>query len=112
MLDDIKNFLSFNYVDKCIADKNYDQALEKLNTLAEREYKLSETIMKRALLCRKLLMTEEAYTDFTYIINNCPNKQRAYYERMKLNFEISNCYIIEKFLVKGLQKNIEYLFMF
>lgn len=90
MLDDIKNFLSFNYVDKCIADKNYDLALEKLNTLAEREYKLSETIMKRALLCRKLLMTEEAYTDFTYIINNCPNKQRAYYERMKLNFEISN----------------------
>ena len=92
MLEDIKNYLTFNYVDKCIADKNFDLALEKLNMLVEKEYKTSETLFKRAMLCRKLLMTEEAYTDLTYIIDNCESKQRAYYERMKLNFEISNFY--------------------
>ena len=92
MIEDIKNYLAFNYVDKCIADRNYDQALEKLNVLVKNEYKLSETILKRGLLCSKLLMTEDAYVDFTYIIENCENKQRAYYERMKLNFEISNFY--------------------
>ena len=92
MLDDIKNYLTFNYVDKCIGDKNYDLALEKLNSLVEQEYKLSETIFKRALLCKKLLMYEEAHADLTYIITNCKDKQRAYYERMKLNFETSNFY--------------------
>ena len=92
MLENIKDYLTFNYVDKCIADKNYDLALEKLNMLAEKEYKISETLFKRAMLCRKLLMTEDAYTDLTYIIDNCENKQRAYYERMKLNFEVSNFY--------------------
>lgn len=92
MLDDIKNYLMFNYADKCIGDKNYDLALEKLNYLVEQEYRPEETMLKRALLCRKLLMSEEAYDDLTYIINNCKNKQRAFYERMKLNFEISNFY--------------------
>lgn len=92
MLDDIKNYLMFNYVDKCISDRNYDMALEKLNSLVEQGYKPSETILKRALLCRKLLMTEDAYTDLSYIITNLENKQRAYYERMKLNFEVSNFY--------------------
>ena len=90
MLDNIKNFLTFNIVDKCITDKDYDLALEKLNLLVEREYKLQESLMKRALLCQKLLMNDEAYADLTYIIDNCENKQRAYYERMKLNFEVSN----------------------
>ena len=37
-------------------------------------------------------MTEDAYNDFTYLIDNCKNKLKAYYERMKLNFEISNYY--------------------
>lgn len=92
MLEDIKNYITFNYVDKCIADKNYDLALEKLNTLVEQGYKPSETILKRALLCNKLLMHDDAYADFTYIINYCIDKQRAYYERMKLNFEVSNFY--------------------
>ena len=92
MLDDIKNYLTFNYVDKCIGDRNYDLALDKLNLLVKEEYKPAETMMKRALLCRKLLMTEEAYADLSYIITNFENKQRAYYERMKLNFEVSNFY--------------------
>ena len=90
MLEDIKNYLTFNYVDKCIADKKYELALDKLNFLVNAEYKLSETMLKRALLCRRLLMMEDAYTDFSYIIDNCKDKQRAYYERMKLNFELSN----------------------
>ena len=92
MLDDIKNYLMFNYVDKCIGDRNYDLALEKLNYLVEQEFKPAETMFKRAMLCRKLLMSEDAYADFTYIIENFADKQRAYYERMKLNFEISNFY--------------------
>ena len=35
-------------------------------------------------------MYEDAYSDFTYIINHCVNKREAYYERLLLNFEISN----------------------
>ena len=92
MLDEIKNYLTFNYVDKCIDDKNYDLALDKLNFLVKQEYKPAETMLKRAHLCRKLLMTEEAYEDFSYIINNFTDNQRAYYERMKLNFEVNNFY--------------------
>lgn len=92
MLEDIKNYLVFNYVDKCIADKNYEIALEKLNLLVDQGYKLAETVFKRALLCKNLLMIEDAYADFTYIIKNFQNNQRAFYERMKLNFENSNFY--------------------
>ena len=47
MLDDIKNYLTFNYVDKCIGDRNYDLALDKLNLLVKEEYKPAETMMKR-----------------------------------------------------------------
>ena len=90
MLESIKNYFTFNYVDKCIGDKNYDLALKKLNWLANQGYKPADTFLKRGLLCRKLLMLEEAYSDFTYIITHCVKKQRAYYERMKLNFELSN----------------------
>lgn len=92
MLENIKNHLTFNYVDKCISDKNYDLALEKLNYLVEEGFNPSKTMLKRGILCHKLLMLDDAYADFTYIINNCVNKQRAYYERMKLNFEIGNYY--------------------
>ena len=90
MLENIKNLFTFYHAQKCIDDKNYEAALEKLNYLAEKEFKPAETFLKRGILCHKLLMQEEAYADFTYIINNCTEKQRAYYERMKLNFEISN----------------------
>lgn len=92
MLENIKNYLTLNYVDKCIGDKNYDLALEKLNSLVEAEFNPAETLLKRGILCHKLLMLEDAYADFTYIINNCVQKQRAFYERMKLNFEIGNYY--------------------
>ena len=92
MLENIKNYITFNYIDKCIGDKNYDLALEKLNYLVEEGFKPSETLLKRGILCHKLLMLDDAYSDFTYIINNCVDKQRAYYERMKLNFEIRNYY--------------------
>lgn len=92
MLEKIKNYLTFNYAEKCIINKNYDLALEKLNFLAEEGFKPSETLLKRGILCHKLLMPEEAYSDFTYIINNCIHNQKAYYERMKLNYEIGNYY--------------------
>ena len=90
MLDNIKNTMTFYYVQKCIDDKNYELALEKLNVLAEQEYKPSETFLKRGILCHKLLMTEEAYSDFTYVITHCADNQRAYFERMKLNYEVGN----------------------
>ena len=92
MLENIKNYIIYNYVDKCIRDKNYDSALEKLNYLADQDFKPADTLLKRGILCHKLLMLDEAYSDFTYIINNCVKKQRAYYERMNLNFEIANYY--------------------
>ncbi len=37
-------------------------------------------------------MFEDAYSDFTYIITHCAQKKEAYYERLYLNFEISNYY--------------------
>ena len=92
MLENIKNFFIYLYVDKCIADKKYDLALEKLNYLIDESFKPADTFIKRGLLCRKLLMLEEAYSDFTYVIEHCVKKQRAYYERMKINFELSNYY--------------------
>jgi len=90
MLENIKNLFIFYHAQKCIDDKNYDVALEKLNYLAEQEFRSDETFLKRGILCHKLLMLEDAYADFTYIIKYCVNKQRAYYERMKLNYEIGN----------------------
>jgi tetratricopeptide (TPR) repeat protein len=90
MLDNIKYFISLKTVDKCIKDANYDLALEKLNALVKEEFMPAETFLKRGRLCRKLLMYEEAYSDFTYIITHCAKKQDAYQERMLLNFEMSN----------------------
>ena len=90
MLENIKNVFTFYYAQKCIDDKKYDLALEKLNYLAEKEFRPVDTFLKRGILCHKLLMLEEAYSDFTYIITHCANKQRAYYERMKLNYEMGN----------------------
>lgn len=92
MLDNIKYLMCFKSVDKCIAEKNYDLALDKLNFLIKEEYKPSETFLKRGQLCRKLLMLEDAYSDFTYIITHCAQKTKAYYERLFLNFEIANFY--------------------
>lgn len=92
MLDNIKHIICLKSVDKDISDKNFDLALEKLNFLVNEEYKPAETILKRGKLCHKLLMFEEAYSDFTYIITHCAQKQEAYYERVQLNYETGNFY--------------------
>ncbi len=92
MFDNIKLLIYSKSIDKCIAEKNYDLALEKLNYLITQEYKLSETFLRRGKLCHKLLMLEDAYSDFTYIITHCAKKEYAYYERLNLNFEIANFY--------------------
>ena len=90
MLENFKNFFITKYVDNCIKNGQYDIAMNKLNALVNEGFRPSETLLKRGMLCHKLLMFEEAYNDFTYIINNCADKQLAYYERMKLNYELNN----------------------
>ena len=88
MLEQIKNFINYVYVDKYIKDKNYDLALKKLNMLIDNGFRPADTFLKRGMLCHKLLMLDEAHSDFSYIIVNCSKKLRAYYERMKLNYEM------------------------
>ena len=92
MLENIKKLFTLKYVDNCINKGKYDLALESLNALINEGYKPAETFLKRGQLCHKLLMLDDAYADFSYIINNCTNKYQAYYERMKLNYEINNYY--------------------
>lgn len=92
MLDNIKYAVCLKSVDKNIFEKNFDIALEKLNFLIREEYKLSTTYLKRGKLCKTLLMYDDAYSDFTYIIGHCANKKEAYYERVVLNYEIGNFY--------------------
>lgn len=92
MLDNIKHILCLKSVDRDISDKKYDLALEKLNYLVNQEFKPAETLLKRGKLCFQLLMFEEAYNDFTYIITHCVKKTEAYFERIKLNFEMGNYY--------------------
>ena len=90
MLDNIKYLMCSKTVDKNILENNFEMALSKLNFLIREEYKPSETYLKRGKLCKKLLMLDDAYSDFTYVIGHCANKKEAYYERLYLNFEISN----------------------
>ena len=92
MLDNIKYLMSLKNVDKNILEGNFDLALNKLNFLIREEYKPSTTYLKRGKLCKKLLMYDDAYSDFTYIIGHCAHKKDAYYERLLLNYEISNFY--------------------
>ncbi len=92
MLDNIKYLISLKSVDKNISENNFDTALEKLNYLIKEDFKPSQTYLKRGKLCKKLLMYEDAYSDFTYILTHCAQKKEAYYERLYLNFEISNYY--------------------
>ena len=92
MLDNIKYLVSLKTVDKNILEGNFELALEKLNFLIKEEYKPSKTYLKRGKLCKKLLMYDDAYSDFTYVIGHCAQKQEAYYERLFLNYEISNFY--------------------
>ncbi len=90
MLERVKNYILFNKADKFINKGNYDLALNILNTLAKEDFNPSDTYLKRGMLCHKLLMLEDAYSDFTYVITHCVDKEKAYYERMKLNYELSN----------------------
>ena len=90
MLKNVKYLFLSAQIDNLIALKSYDTAMEKLNFLISQGYKPEETMLKRGKLCKKLQMTEEAYSDFTYIINHCSYKSQAYIERAYLNFEISN----------------------
>ena len=92
MLDNIKYLMSLKTIDKNIIEGNFELALEKLNFLIREEYKPSITYLKRGKLCKKLLMYEDAYSDFTYIIGHCAHKKDAYAERLFLNFEIANYY--------------------
>ncbi len=92
MLENIKFMVSLKSVDKDIASNNFELALEKLNILVKNDFRPSETYLKRGKLCKKLLMSEDAYSDFTYVIEHCADKYEAYYERAFLNFEISNFY--------------------
>ena len=90
MLDDIKYLFILKLAEKNINENKFEIALEKLNHLIREDYRPSVTYLKRGLLCKKLLMFKEAYSDFTYIIDNCADKVAAYYERLNLNFETSN----------------------
>ncbi len=92
MLDNIKHIICLKSIDRDISEKNFELALEKLNQLINQEYKLTETLLKRGKLCHNLLMYDDAYSDFTYIITHCAQKKDAYYERVKLNFEMGNFY--------------------
>lgn len=92
MLESIKCIMTLNSVDKDIAENNFDVALEKLNTLIREDFRPSLTYLKRGKLCAKLLMSDDAYSDFTYVIEHCADKYEAYYERAFLNFDISNFY--------------------
>ena len=92
MLENIRYLVALKSVDKNISDGNFELALDKLNFLIKEEFKPSQTYLKRGRLCKKLMMYDDAYSDFTYIIAHCVHKQDAYYERLFLNFEISNYY--------------------
>ena len=90
MLDGIKNIINLRSIDKNISNNEFDIAFEKLNTLIYDGECTEEAYLKRGLLCKKLLMTDDAYSDFTYIITHCKKKYEAYKERMYINFEIGN----------------------
>ena len=90
MLDNIKYLMSLKTVDKNIIEGNFELALEKLNFLIREDYKPSVTYLKRGQLCKKILMYDDAYSDFTYVIEHCAQKKDAYYERLFLNYEIAN----------------------
>lgn len=92
MLESIKSMLTLKSTDKDIADNNFELALAKLNILIRQDFRPSVTYLKRGKLCAKLLMSDDAYSDFTYIIEHCADKSEAYFERAFLNFEISNFY--------------------
>lgn len=90
MLDSIKNLMCLKSIDKYIAEDNFELALDRLNFLISEEFRPAETFLKRGKLCKKLLMYEDAYSDFTYIITHCVKKDEAFFERLLLNYEMAN----------------------
>jgi len=92
MLENIKYMMSLKSADRDISENNFELALAKLNLLIKEDFRPCETYLKRGMLCKKLFMYDDAYSDFTYIIEHCAEKLKAYYERAFLNFEISNFY--------------------
>ena len=68
MLENIKYLVTLKSIDKNISDGNFELALEKLNFLIKEEFKPSQTYLKRGRLCKKLMMYDDAYSDFTYRI--------------------------------------------
>ena len=90
MLDSIKNLMCLKSIDKYIAEDNFELALDRLNFLISEEFRPADTFLKRGKLCKKLLMYEDAYSDFTYIITHCVKKDEAFFERLLLNFEMAN----------------------
>lgn len=92
MLENIKSVIVYKTIDKLINGGQYELALDKLNQLISDGFRPADTILKRGKLCHKLLMTEDAYSDFTYIINNYTQKANAYEARMLLNFDTGNYY--------------------
>ena len=92
MLENIKYLMCLKTIDKNIFENNFEAAFQKLNFLIQEEFKPSQTYLKRGKLCKKLLMYDDAYSDFTYIIGHCAQKKEAYFERVFLNYEIANFY--------------------
>ena len=90
MLESIKQLFTLKSIDNLINNQNYDLALKQLNLLIYNGFRPCESYFKRAKLCRKLLMTEEAYSDLTSLIKNYEDNLNVYKERMELNFEIQN----------------------
>ena len=90
MFYNIKNFIKYISVNNYTKKSNYDLALNVLNQLINDEFMLEKTIIQRGIICYKLFMQDEAYSDFTYAITHFHNCYEAYYYRMKLNFEMNN----------------------
>ena len=86
MLDSIKHIVIFKSVDKFIHEKNFEQALEKLNFLIKEGFRPAETFLKRANLCKKLMMYEEAYSDLTYVIHHCAYKNEGLLSKNVIEF--------------------------
>ncbi len=90
MLEKLKNYFLLRKAEKYISNDNFDDALEILNALISESFLPAKTYLIRGELCHKLLMYEDAYSDYTYVITHCVDKEEALYKRMVLNYEISN----------------------
>ena len=90
MIETIKNFYISLTADKDIKENNFEAALSKLNMLIKQDFRPENTYLKRARLCHKLLMFDNAYSDYTYVITHDKHNTEAIFERMNLNYEMGN----------------------